>query len=132
MGGFISDSIKLELEDDPYHEYMAFAVEDKTSRIVIGSVGSSYYEDCGEVGVTYFIGGVARGNGFAAEALRCLTDVLFEKYHLKRLIAVAKAENTASCKTLERTGFHLIETKMYRDLYDETEQLSRLYKLVKE
>lgn len=96
MGEFISDAIKLETEDDPYHEYLAFAIEDKISHLVIGSVGSSYYEDFKEVGVTYFVGAGHRGNGYAAEALQCLTDYLFARYRLKKLIATASTGNAAS------------------------------------
>lgn len=132
MGEFISEAIQLEAEDNPWHEYLAFAVEDKSKHTVIGSVGSSYYEDFKEVGVTYFIGADNRGNGYAAEALKCLTDYLFARYHLKKLIATASANNIASCKTLERTGFLLIETKMYQDLYDESENMSNIFELVRE
>ena len=131
MGEFINDAIRLEAEDDPYQEYLAFVVEDKSSHTVVGSVGSSYYEDFKEVGVTYFIGADYRGNGYAAEALQCLVDYLFARYRLKKLIATASVNNIASCKTLEKAGFFVIETKMYRDLYDECENMSNLYELVR-
>lgn len=132
MGEFIGEAIQLEAEDDPYHEYLAFAIEDKGSHMVVGSVGSSYYEDFQEVGVTYFIGAEYRGNGYAAEALQCLVDYLFARYHLKKLVATAGVNNIASCKTLEKTGFSVIETKLYQDLYDECENMSNLYELVRE
>lgn len=131
MSKFISSAIKLESEDNPYNEYLAFAIEDKTSHMVIGSVGSSFYEDLMEVGVTYFIGSSYRGNGYAAEALQCLTDYMFARYNLKKLVATARVENVASCKTLERTGFSVVETKMYQDLYDESETMSNIYKMVR-
>lgn len=131
MGDFIKEAMKLETEDDPYHEYLAFTIEDKTSHLVIGSVGSSYYEDFREVGVTYFIGADYRGNGYAAEALHCFADYLFAKYNLKKLVATANVQNTASCKTLERAGFTVVETKPYQDLYDEREETSHIYELRK-
>lgn len=131
MGEFIRDAIRLEAEDDPYHEYLAFAIEDKNSHMMVGSVGSSYYEDFEEVGVTYFIGAEYRGNGYAAEALQCLVEYLFERFHLNRLVATANINNTASCKTLEKAGFSLMETKMYQDLYDECENMSNIYELVR-
>lgn len=131
MGKFMSDAIKLETEDNPYNEYLAFAIEDKISHMVIGSVGSSYYEDFKEVGVTYFIGANYRGNGYAAEALQCLVDYMFTKYNLKKLVATASVENIASCKTLKRTGFSVVETKMYQDLYDESEGMSNIYEMVR-
>lgn len=130
MGEFISDAIKLESEDNPYHEYLAFAIVDKSNNLVVGSVGSSYYEDFAEVGVTYFVGANYRGHGFAAEALQCFVDYLFERYHLKKLVATAFVDNIASCKTLERAGFSIVETKMYQDLYDTSENMSNIYELV--
>ncbi len=130
MSDFISDAIKLEAEDNPYREYLAFAIEDKKSHLVVGSVGSSYYEDFMEVGVTYFIGAAYRGNGFAAEALQCLTEYLFAKYSLKKLIAVVSIDNIASSKTLEKAGFSFVETRMYQDLHEESESISKFYELV--
>lgn len=131
MGEFISEAIRLEAEDDPFHEYLAFAIEDKGSHIVVGSVGSSYYEDFKEVGVTYFIGAEYRGNGYAAEALQCFVKYLFARYHLKKLVATANVDNIASCKTLEKAGFLVIETKPYQDLYDVCENMSNIYELVR-
>lgn len=127
MGEFIREAIQLEAQDNPYNEYLAFAIEDKTSHLVIGSVGSSYYEDFMEVGVTYFIGTDYRGNGYAAEALLCFTGYLFARYPLERLMATARVHNAASCKTLEKAGFCLVETRMYQDLYDENEEMSHFY-----
>lgn len=132
MGEFISHAIELETADNPYNEYMAFAIEDKITHMVVGSVGSSYYEDFMEVGVTYFIGADYRGKGYAAEALQCLTGYLFTKYNLKKLVATARVENAASCKTLERAGFTVSETKMYQDLYDECEAMSNIYEKTEE
>lgn len=83
-----------------------------------------------EVGVTYFIGAAYRGNGFAAEALQCLTEYLFAKYSLKKLIAVVSIDNIASSKTLEKAGFSSVETGMYQDLHEESESISKFYELV--
>lgn len=132
MGKFINDAIELEKKDNPFHEYLAFAIEDKMRHQVIGSVGSSYYEDFGEVGVTYFIGANYRGEGYAAEALQCFTDYMFARYDLKKLIATAKTQNAASCRTLEKAGFTLVETRMYQDLYDKNGELSNIYELAKD
>ena len=131
MGDFIREAMELESEDNPYHEYLAFAIEDKSDHQVIGSVGSSFYEDFMEVGVTYFIGAEYRGNGYAAEALQCFVDYLFAKYDLKKLVATANVKNIASCKTLEKAGFTVVVTKMYQDLYDEQAEMSNIYELVK-
>ena len=57
-------------------------------------------------------------------------DYLFARYNLKKLIATANVKNIASCKTLEGAGFRLVETRMYRDLYDEEEEPSNFYEFV--
>lgn len=131
MGEFISEAIKLEAEDNPYHEYLAYAIEDKSCHVVVGSVGSSYYEDFQEVGVTYFIGAAYRGNGYAAEALQCFVEYLFGRYPLKKLMATANVDNIASCKTLEKAGFSVIESKLYQDLYDKCENMSNIYERIR-
>ncbi len=130
MKEFISEAIRLEAEDNPCQEYLAFAIEDKVKNLVVGSVGSTYYEDFMEVGVSYFIGADHRGNGYAAEALKCCIEYLFAKYHLKKLVATADPNNIASCKTLEKVGFSLIKTEMYQDMHDESKCMTNFYELV--
>ena len=130
MKEFISETIRLEAEDNPRQEYLAFAIEDKVKHLVVGSVGSTYYEDFMEVGVSYFIGANHRGNGYAAEALKCFIEYLFAKYHLKKLVATADPNNIASCKTLEKVGFSLIKTEMYQDMHDESKCMTNFYELV--
>ena len=127
MGEFISDAIRLEQENNPFHEYMAFVIKNKESHEVLGSVGSSFYEDFDEVGVTYFIGAKYRGHGYAAEALCALVEYLYANYEIEKLVATASVHNIASCRTLEKAGFVVTETKMYQDMYDECEGMSNIY-----
>ncbi|MCM1258278.1 MAG: hypothetical protein NC307_10565 [Roseburia sp.] len=56
---------------------------------------------------------------------------MYEKYNLKKLVATANAQNIASCKTLDRAGFCVVETKMYQDLYNEREEMSNIYERIK-
>ena len=127
MGRFISEAMELEALNNPRNEYLAFAIEEKVSHAVVGSVGSSFYEDFDEVGVTYFIGAKYRGNGYAAEALLSFVSYLCNTHDIEKLVATANVHNIASCKTLEQAGFVLVETKMYQDLYDECEGMSNIY-----
>lgn len=127
MGNFIKEAMRLEQENDPGKEYLAYVIEDKNEHTIMGSVGTSYYEDFQEIGVTYFIGTKFRGNGYAAEALRALVEYFLKDYRIDRLMAAARAKNTASCRTLERAGFRLTDTRLYRDLYDEQEELYHFY-----
>lgn len=129
MGNFIKEAMRLELENDPNKEYLAYAVEDKSTHTVIGSVGTSYYEDFRQIGVTYFIGAKFRGCGYAAEALRAFAGYFLTNYPIGRLMAAANAMNKASCKTLERAGFQLVNVRPYRDMYDTQEELFHFYEI---
>ena len=69
MGGWIREARALCEAGDPFRDYLAYAVETREDHAVIGSVGSTYYEDAGQVGVTYFLGAAYRGRGYMTEAL---------------------------------------------------------------
>ena len=56
MGGWIREARALCEAGDPFRDYLAYALETREDHVVIGSVGSTYYEDAGQVGVTDFIG----------------------------------------------------------------------------
>lgn len=128
MGDWISESLTLEAEGNPRREYIAFAVADRGGR-VMGSVGTTYYEDLGRVGVTYFLGAAFRGRGYMAEALRAFAEYALARYDLDELFACASVDNVASCRTLERAGFTLTATRMYRDMYDDAAELCNFYEL---
>ena len=48
-------------------------------------------------------------------------------YGEEEIIATISADNTASCKTAEKAGFKLLDTRMYRDIYDDEERLYSFY-----
>ena len=127
MNDFIKEAMQLDLENNPCREYLAYAVEEKISKEVVGSVGTSFYEDFQKTGVTYFIGAKFRGRGYAAEALHALSEYFLADGRVDLLMATARTDNTASCKTLEKAGFRLTDTRPYQDLYDEQESLSHFY-----
>lgn len=129
MGDFIREAMRLDLENNPHREYLAYAIEEKESHSVVGSVGTSFYEDFQKVGVTYFIGARFRGKGYAAEALRVLVTYFLTSGQVSLFMATARTDNNASCKTLEKAGFRLTDTRLYQDLYDEREALSHFYEI---
>ena len=129
MNSWIQEARALDRENNPRREYLAYAIMEKHSGTLLGSVGCSYYEDLGQVGITFFIGGKHRGRGFAAEATAAYARYLLAHYDIHKLIATVKDDNTASWKTIERAGFTLTETRMYRDINDEKEELYRFYEL---
>lgn len=127
MGQWVRESMRLEIENDPNHEYLAYVIEEKNSGQAIGSVGTSFYEDMQKVGITYFIGSRFRRHGYAVEAVCAYVKYFFEHCNADILVATVNVKNEASCKTLERAGFVLTDTGMYQDKYDETAELRNFY-----
>ena len=129
IGQWIAESIQLEKENNPARAYLAYCVERKKDHTVIGSVGCTYYEDMKRTGITYFLGADHRGHGYMTEAVKGYVQYFFQNYSADTLFAAARVANKASCRTLERAGFHLLETRMYQDLYDETAELNNFYEV---
>lgn len=130
MKNWITEAKELTDSDDPTAEYLAYAIQLKESSIVIGSVGCSYYEDLEKVGVTYFIGANYRNKGYASEAVKAYIQYFFRHYSMNEIIATVREANIASCKVIEKSGFSLIEKKMYKDLNDEFEEMYCFYAMV--
>ncbi|MEM1262159.1 MAG: GNAT family protein [Pseudomonadota bacterium] len=73
---------------------------------VIGATRGTDIEACGaEVG--YWLGRAFWGRGLASAALQAFRDWLFDETDLMRLYAVPFADNAASCRVLEKSGFVL-------------------------
>ena len=129
IGDWIGEALELTANDDPRADYIPCTVVDKTSNEIIGNVGCTYYEDTDEIGICYFTGSEYRKKGYASEAVRAYISYFFDHYDENKIIATIKDENISSYKTAERSGFKLIEKKMYKDIYDEEEELYRFYVL---
>lgn len=128
MTDWIAEAIELSSYDDPWKDYLAYAIVRKEDGKVIGSVGCSVYLDLKEIGITYFIGSAYRGSGYAAEAVKAYTHSFLDWYKdIPKLIATVRTENSASCKVVEKAGFSLKETKMYKDINDSEEQEYNFY-----
>lgn len=128
---WIVEAKELTAKDDPTIEYLAYAIQLKQSKIVIGSVGCSYYEDLKKVGITYFIGAQYRNRGYASEAAKAYIQYFFQHYNIHEIIATIREENASSWKVIEKTGFHLTERKMYKDLDDDFKELYRFYSMTR-
>lgn len=126
-GEWINDAIELTEKDDPRTDYIPCTILLKDTGEVIGNVGCTYFEDTNRIGICYFVGSDHRRKGYISEAVKAYVRYFYEHYHEDEIIAVIKDYNIASWKTAEKTGFKLIETKMYQDIGDEKEELYRFY-----
>ena len=128
MDNWIKETIELNIDNNPLKDYLAYTLEEKRTGKVVGSVGCSYYYDLDTVGICYFISAEYRNRGYATQAAEAYLQYYFENYDLSQIIATIKDSNTASWKVAEKTGFELIDTKMYKDINDECEELYRFYR----
>lgn len=126
---WIHESMLLDKEDNPRRNYLAYTIAEKAHGTPIGSVGCTFFDDTKEIGITYFIGAAFRGHGYAAEAAAAYADFFFIHYNELALTANARTRNVTSCKTLEKAGFSLVETRLYRDFGDPKEEPYNFYKL---
>jgi RimJ/RimL family protein N-acetyltransferase len=78
------------------------------------------------------VGSAYRRKGYLSEAVEAYVAYFFDHYGENEIIAVIKDINIGSWKTAEKTGFKLIETKMYQDIGDDKEELYRFYLKKKE
>ena len=102
---WINEAVALTEKDDPKADYIPCTIVLKATGEVIGNVGCTYYEDTDRIGIDH--------------------------YNEKEIIATIKDINIPSWKTAEKCGFELAETKMYKDIDDEKEELYRFYKIAR-
>ena len=121
------EAINLSVADNPRADYLCGIICLKDDERVIGTVGNTYFEDTQKIGICYGIGAEYRQQGYATEAVRAYLEFFFEHYGEDEIIANISDDNTASCKTAERSGFTLEDTRMYQDIYDTEERLYRFY-----
>ena len=127
--GWVEEAIDLTEKDDPRADYIPCTVLLKETGEVVGNVGCTYFEDIKKVGICYFFGSKYRRNGYAGEAVKAYVQYFFDHYQENEIIAVIKDSNICSRKTAEKSGFQLMETKMYKDIGDKQEELYRFYSL---
>ena len=127
IAGWIDEAISLSEKDDPRADYIADVICLKEDGRVIGSVGTSYYEDLDKVGIVYFVGTEFRQKGYVSEAVKAYLDYYFDHYEENEIRANIRDANVPSWRTAEKAGFVLEEKRMYKDIDDSEEQLYRFY-----
>lgn len=91
---------------------------------LIGHVGLSPVPEAVEIG--YAIDDAHQRNGFATEAVRAMADWAVRTLTLPAVHGIVAADNTASCKVLQKAGFTLIR-EATRPLHNQT-RLVRTYR----
>lgn len=89
-----------------YHGALPFrlAITDHTGRF-LGTIGVGRGL---EPPIFYFLDPKVEGQGYGSEVVRCFTDHLFEHFEIDALTADVFADNPASVRILEKTGFRQV------------------------
>ena len=91
-----------------------WAVRRKTDNAFLGEICLAPHHD-GDMEVSYLFISEHRGNGYACEAVEAFVHHVFSSKKLNRLVAETQSANLASCKMLEKLGFHKVKTLMRFD-----------------
>ncbi len=101
--GFIEHTLR-----QPPGCHLAIVVDAQAAGSIGLKLGADVERVSAELG--YWLGAPFRGRGVMSEAIRAFTDDSFERFSLTRIFALPFAQNTASCRALEKAGFTLEAT----------------------
>ena len=92
-----------------YNWYAIYRGKENLRGVVIGAAGyTGAPDENGSVEIGYSVSSDYRGKGFASEIVGALVANAFEDKRVKRIVANTSISNTASCRVLEKNGFHRI------------------------
>jgi ribosomal-protein-alanine N-acetyltransferase len=129
---WINEALEQTENDNPRKDFIPCTIVLKETGEIIGNVGCTFFEDTNRIGICYFIGSDHKRHGYVTEAIKGYVKYFFDHYSEDEIIAVIKDENLPSWKTAEKVGFKLEETKMYKDIGDDKEELYRFYQIKRE
>lgn len=101
-----TEEIKIFNEKYPHDYPLVYAIESKQAGCMIGHICLSPIPEGIEVG--YAIAANYQGNGYATEIVRPFVEWGKNHQKLQKVYAIVKASNIASLKTIEKSGFTLV------------------------
>lgn len=110
--------IKQEQEEAARGERLDLGIFLTDSHELVGKVAlhSVNYGIEMSAGLSYWISKAHRGNGYATQAVACISSFAFEEASLHRLWALVDPENLASLRILEKLGYR-VEGRVKSALY---------------
>ncbi len=114
MGGsreFLNWIISQYERMDIINDLICLGLFDRYNGTLYGTVGAGKHDDLHEPEIFYMLLPEARKKGYATEAVKAVTDWVFENYRIPYLIATVTVDNLNSQKVLERCGYQFIEDK---------------------
>lgn len=107
---FVEGQINLYCE----RAFCRWKVLDKQSRGLIGFCGPGIWRDAPDPEIGWWLARRLWGQGLATEAARAALKDAFERVRLARLISIARPENLASIRIMNKLGLHF-EAAFTRD-----------------
>ena len=101
---FIDRRLDFYIGCQASHGFSMGAILDRSDGGMIGWGGLQPLEETGEIEVGYSFDKAHWGRGYATEAAAAWLRYGFERAGLKRIVAVASPENTASRRVMEKLG----------------------------
>jgi len=95
------------------HGFGIWAVTDKHSGFLLGRCGLNLITETSEVEVDFIIARNHWRHGYATEAAHAALTYGFNVLKLNRIIALAKPDNIASRKVIEKIGMHYVKDAEY-------------------
>jgi RimJ/RimL family protein N-acetyltransferase len=109
-------SLDSILEHWGKHGFGIWAITDKERKALLGRCGLNLIAETSEVEVDFVLARDHWGKGYATEAAKAALAYGFEVLKLDRIIALAKPENTASRRVIEKIGMQYIRNAKYWDI----------------
>ena len=93
------------------------AMLEKRSGVFVGWCGIWRLKEIGELEIGYAVAKEFWGKGLATEAAHAFLDYAFEKLNRGKIVAVARPENAASRRVMEKLGMSFVGTGTF---YEQT------------
>lgn len=101
------------IESWQQHKFGVWAVIDKKHKKLIGHCGFKFLENTREIQMGYLLLKSYWGRGLGTEAAEAALKYGFEVAELKRIVAIAKPENVASRRVMEKVGMKYEKNAYY-------------------
>ena len=98
---YISNYIKMDITNN----VICFGAFLKKDGSILGAVGAGKHDDLNETEIFYNLLPEKRGNGYATEATKTVTEWALKNYNLQYIIGTTGVENKKSQNVLERCGY---------------------------
>lgn len=110
--------IQIWQESERHRREFSYYMFSKEDRRVLGACGVHHiYWDVPRFEIGYWVRTSETGNGYATEATRLITNLLFEQFHAERVEIRCDSRNRGSASVARRAGY-LLEACLRRETRD--------------